>query len=141
VHAQVVVEDPQESKRETLNSPPRRSLQALLQFVGRGWHDADGVTALDGVGWGVVVASGAGAAYAEQHPNVGWSARSLSRATPVYALALRNGSVAELGSPSIQCAADSGLCSHAVDEPSAHTHPLVRVAQALPALRAPIQYH
>ncbi len=48
--------------------------------------------------------------------------------------------MAELGSPSIQCAADSGLCSHAVDEPSAHTHPLLRVAE-VPALRAPIQYH
>jgi hypothetical protein len=110
-------------------------------LVGRGRHEGDDVGWLDGVGWGEVVASGAGAAYAEQHPNAGVSCRSLSSAIPVLALALRNGSVAELGSPPIQCAADSELCSHAVEEPSAHTHPVLRVAQALPALRAPIQNH
>ena len=93
---------------------------------------------MEGVGCGVFVASGAIAAYAEQHPNVGWSVRSLS--WPVLALALRNGSVTELGSPACQYASDRGLCSHAVDEPSAHDHPLLRVARE-PALCAPTQYH
>jgi len=116
-------------------------LQGLAQFAGRGWHEGDGVIALDGVGRGVVVASGAGAANAEQQPDVGVSPRSLSRAMPPKSrpeLALRNGSVTELGSPGAQCAAERGLCSHAVDDPSAHIQPLLAVA-AVPALRAPIQ--
>ena len=120
---------------------PRRKLHGLAQLVGRGWHEGDGVIALDGVGRGVVVASGAGAAYAEQQPNVGVSYRSLSSATPPKSrpeLALRNGSVTELGSPGAQCAAARGLCNHAVDEPSAQIQPLPVVAAA-PALRAPIQ--
>lgn len=124
------------SERQKPVTSPRRSLHELRQFDGRGWHDGEGVTALDGVGCGEVVASGAGATYALQHANAGWSARSLSSATLVLALAPRNGSVAELGSPPIQCASASGLWSHAVDVPSAHVHPR-RLLVAAPALRAP----